>query len=553
MMRRASIALAAGIVWAGLQIVPVRAQTPGYPTATPPSAFDQPVPLPSVTLRWPAVDKDPSPANPTLYAPGDFSQVLKRLEIAEGEIRALRAKATEQGTASDINLIGYQEPGLFPTRPADAPAADDKQGQPAKSDFPTFKITGFTQLDGGWFSQDAQNKATVGNMQDGVGFRRARLAVVGKAAEFTNYMFEIDFATAGRPSFFDMWAEQTNLPYLGTLRAGQYVQPFSVDAMSGFRHLMFLERSLPFFAFVPFRRVGVEAFNSTEDERSNWSYSLFRTGGFNNAPLGDSRFALDIGDVGGYSFSTRVTQLVYYDDAANDRYLWHVGASYDYSRLGANTALGSATTVPFYQARTTPEFFLGFAENVPATFGPAAAFAGTPSFVDTGRYAANSFNLFGLETVYQSGPASVQAEWMGTVVDSAVGPIFYHGAYAQVAYRLTGEHRAYYKKLAALGNVVPYSDFISLKPGGIVGWGAWEIAARWSYVDLRNPASLDGHYLAGTSSTGNGTLNDSTVGATWFLNANTKIQFNWIHAMLENKVKGFSDADLFVSRLQMSF
>ncbi len=547
------MALAAGILLAGLQIVPVRAQSPGRLTATPPLASDQPMPLPSVTLRWPSIDNDRTTANPMVYAPGDFSQVLKRLDIVEGEIRALRAKASQQKKESDVNLIDYQEPGYFPTRPTDSSAADDKQSQPTKNGFPTFKITGFTQLDGGWFSQEAQNMATVGNMQDGVGFRRARLAVVGKAAEFTNYMFEIDFATAGRPSFFDVWAEQANLPYLGTLRAGQYVQPFSVDAMSGFRHLMFLERSLPFFAFVPFRRVGVEAFNASEDERTNWGYSVFRTGGFNNAPLGDSRFALDIGDAGGYSFSTRLTQLVYYDDAANDRYLWHIGGSYDYSRLGANTALGSATTVPFYQARTTPEFFLGFAENVPATFGPATAFAGTPSFVDTGRYAANSFNLFGLETVYQSGPTSVQAEWMGTVVDSAVGPIFYHGAYAQIAYRLTGEHRVYYKKLAALGNVVPDTDFISLKPGGIVGWGAWEIAARWSFVDLRNPASLNGHYLAGTSATGNGTLNDSTLGATWFLNANTKIQFNWIHAMLENKVKGFSDADLFVSRLQLSF
>ena len=149
-------------------------------------------------------------------------------------------------------------------------------------------------------------------------------------AEFTNYMVEMDFATAGRPSFFDVWGEQENIPWFGTVRAGQYVQPFSVDAMSGFRHLLFLERSLPFLAFVPFRRVGVEAYNWTEDERTNWAYSVFRTGGFNNAPLGDDRFATDIGDVGGYSFSGRMTHLVYYDAEANDRYLWHIGGAYDY-------------------------------------------------------------------------------------------------------------------------------------------------------------------------------------------------------------------------------
>jgi phosphate-selective porin OprO and OprP len=457
-----------------------------------------------------------------------------------------------QAGGSIVDPVGFQEPGSFSEKTAIQERPDAEKTRP-KDEFPTFKITGFTQLDGDWNSQTPNNIATVGNMQDGVGFRRARFATVGKAAEFTNYMLEVDFATAGRPSFFDVWTEQANLNYLGTVRAGQYVQPFSVDAMSGFRHLVFLERSLPFLAFVPFRRVGVEAFSGTEDQMTNWAYSGFRTGGFNNAPLGDSRFGMDFGDVGGYSFSGRITHLIYYDEMANDRYLWHLGAAYDYSRLGANTAAGSSSKVPFYQARTGPEFFMGYPENVPATFGPSSAFAGTPNFVDTGRYKATSFNMVGLETVAQSGPASFQAEWMATVVDSPVGPIFYNGAYGQLAYRLTGENRVYYKQIAALGNVVPYTDFVPLKPGGIVGWGAWEIAFRWSYVELKNPASLTPYYIASTNASGNGTLNDSTVGMTWFMNAHTKLQFNWIHAMLSNTAKGFSLADLFVTRLQVDF
>jgi len=81
-------------------------------------------------------------------------------------------------------------------------------------------------------------------------------------------MAEVDFATAGRPSFFDVWGEQENIPLLGAVRIGQYLQPFSVDAMTGFRYLPFLERSLPFLAFVPFRRVGVMASANTEDERT---------------------------------------------------------------------------------------------------------------------------------------------------------------------------------------------------------------------------------------------------------------------------------------------
>ena len=405
-------------------------------------------------------------------------------------------------------------------------------------------------------SQDQLNKATVGNGQNAVGFRRARLAVVGNVAAFTAYMVEVDFASAGRPSFFDVWAEQDNIPLLGAVRMGQYLQPFSVDAMSGFRHLPFLERSLPFLAFVPFRRVGVMSSINTRNERTYLAYSFFRTGGFNNSPLGDDRFATDIGDQGGLSFSTRLTHLLRYDPIAEDQYLWDIGFSYNYSRMTGDTASGSQ---PFYQSRTAPEFGpLGDGiDTAPATFGPASfatANLTPPNFVDTGRYLADSFNLFGVESVYQSGPLSLQGEFMATGVNSVAGPIWYTGAYGEIMYRLTGEHRGYDKRLASLKNPVPFTDFISFKPGRIHGWGAWEIAARLSYVELRNPARLvPADYIAGTNNSGNGTLTDSTVGISWWLNYHTKLQFNWIHAMLDNAAKGYSLADNFVGRMQIDF
>ncbi|MGC4005294.1 MAG: porin [Pirellulales bacterium] len=430
--------------------------------------------------------------------------------------------------------------------------------------FPNFKMTGFLQLDSAFYSQDALNRSIVGDAQDGTGFRRARLAVAGNVAPFTAYQLEVDFATAGRPSFFDCFVEQSNIEYLGAVKIGQFCQPFSVDSLTGFRNLTFLERSLPFLAFVPFRRVGIQSSNLSTDESTAMAVSCYRTGGFNNAPLGDDRYATDFGDIGGFSMSTRLTHLLQYDDLAEDRYLWHVGGSYNYSQLGANDAIGSGTTGnagsprPFYQARTTPEFgVLGYSE-FSQPFGVAVN--GTPVFVDSGRYEANNFNLFGLETVYQNGAWGFTSEYMVTVVDSVVGPITYDGAYAQLAYRLTGEHRVYDKKLGTLGKLVPFADFIPLKRDGVAGWGAWEVAAHYSYVDIQNPGTLDGHYYSaasnsftGTSKAGNGYLQDTTLGLTWFLNTHTKIQLNWIHAMLDNTAHGYSDADLFVSRVQVDF
>lgn len=429
---------------------------------------------------------------------------------------------------------------------------EDKAGAAApatkKTSYPNAKITGFTQLDGVFYDQSEQNKETVGNAQNGFGFRRARVAVLGNVAEFTKYQVEMDFATAGRPSFFDTYIEQSNLPYVGKARVGQFCQPFSLDALTGFRNLTFLERSLPFLAFVPFRRLGGEIRDTADDEMSQWAVSVFRTGGYKNAPLGDNRYGVDLGDVGGISVSTRVTHLMHYDTDAS---LWAIGGSYNYSLLGADTAEGSTTKIPFYQTRVLPEFGpLGYSEDAQA-FGFANNM--TPSFIDSGRYPAEQFNLFGLETAWQNGPISGQAEWIATVVDSVVGNIFYNGAYAQLAYRLTGEHREYNKSNGTLTRLVPFNDFYSTKDRGILGWGAWEVAGRLSFVDIRNPDSLNGHYLNGTSDAGNGTLVDTTLGFTWFINTHTKIQGNWIHCMLNNVNKGHSTANLFVTRFQVDF
>ena len=432
--------------------------------------------------------------------------------------------------------------------------------------FPTFKITGFTQLDTAFYAQDSENRAVVGDGQDGTGFRRARLAVTGKVAETTGYQLEVDFATAGRPSFFDCYIDQSDLPLLGTVRVGQFCQPFSVDSLTGFRNLTFLERSLPFLALVPFRRVGISSSNVSEDERTAMIISTYRSGGFNNAPLGDDRFATDFGDVGGYAMSMRGTHLMFYDDEAEDRYLWHLGGGYNYSQLAANDAFGSGLSGnagsprPFYQARTTPEFgTLGYSE-LSSSFGSAVN--GTPSFVDTGRYEADNFHLFGLESVTQWGAWGSTCEYMSTIVNSVAGPVVYQGGYAQLAYRLTGEHRVYDKRTGTLGRLKPNHDFLPSK-GCIRGWGAWEVAGRYSIIDLTNPAFLNGHYYnsatntftasAASGAVGNGLLQDTTLGLTWFLNSHTKIQVNWIHAMLDNTRRGFSDASLYVSRFQVDF
>src|SRR5204863_2180032 len=81
--------------------------------------------------------------------------------------------------------------------------------------------------------------------------------------------------------------------------------------------------------------------------------------------------------------------------------------------------------------------------------------------------------LINPEFVFQNGPFLIQAEYTATVVDGVNTIIttptqaniavanrnyFAQGAYGEVLYFITGEHRNYNKKLPALGRVIPLSN-----------------------------------------------------------------------------------------------
>ena len=391
-------------------------------------------------------------------------------------------------------------------------------------------------------------------------FRRARLQAIGKLTEFTNYSLEMDFAQAGRPSFMDVWGEQEQIPFFGTIRIGQFRQPGTMDSWTSIRHLEFLERSAAFAATDPFRRVGIMAYSMSEDERTSWAYSMYGTGltfwnGADTAysTIGDNRNGAQIGDSGGVSFASRITRLVYYDDLSAGRYLLHVGGGYGYSSIG-----GEGTSGPFaktYRSAIFPEFYVGDLAGVGLTG------SGTPLVLDTGRYLANSFSLYHLELAGNAGPAHFQSEVMFETVNQRNGPVvFQPAAYVQCGYMLTGESIGYLKQAGVLDyNVVPFTPFFGTgRRGRMVGWGAWEIAARWSYVDLSGvnirPANiLPGPPDALPPSPNAGVLNETTVGVNWWWNRFTRVQFNWIHSMPNYVGYGTAPFDIYGTRFQVEF
>ena len=97
--------------------------------------------------------------------------------------------------------------------------------------------------------------------------------------------------------------------------------------------------------------------------------------------------------------------------------------------------------------------------------------------------------------------------------------------------------------------------FLSRRAGR--GWGAWQVAARWSYLNLSAtnilPANQLSNPLVVPPLPNAGVLNESTVALNWWWNTYTRVQFNWIHSMLDNNARGFSQMDIFATRFQVEF
>lgn len=490
-----------------------------------------------------AVTAEAAAAEKTI-SPAEYAALTKRLETVERELAETRSMVTVQRLpATSTHTASLTMPSAdappsataAPVPPADgrvdglAAAVEKLQADAKLIKYPNFTVNGVFQADAGWFQQDANSLATLGDLQDGADFRRARLSAKGGIAPNMNYFMQMDFGFFGRPTFTDVWVEVTQLPYLGNVRVGQWKQPFSLEVVSSFRYTTFMERSLLFQPFTPFRHIGAGFYDHNEALNATWAASVFRTG--------QDQFGGDIGDNGGWSLAARGTYLPYYDEPSGGRYYLHLGAGYFLADPDNDVS----------RYATIPEFFVG--EVAPGAVGtsqvavPGAA-NGTRFFVDTGNIPTNVSNRFGSELLYVWGPLSVQSEVMVAQVDRlGAGSVYFPGAYAQVGYFLTGEHRPYDRNLGCIDRVKPFEDFFRVwtNSGICTGLGAWEVAMRGSWIDL-NDDDVRG-----------GQLTDVTFGVNWYMNAYAKMQFNYIHAFLDNPTFGDSETGIYGARVQMDF
>ncbi|GAB6165824.1 hypothetical protein JCM19992_18240 [Thermostilla marina] len=407
-------------------------------------------------------------------------------------------------------------------RVADLEAAlkgiQDKEAAAKKSAAGKMSVSagGRIYTDAVWFGQGASSIAAFGDAQDTVYFRTARIFLKGDGFDQFGYKIQMDFA--GRDSnseqltkFKDVYISIKELPLADQLKIGHFKEPFSLEELTSSRFITFMERGLPA-VFSPSRNIGIAAYRHSENERMTFALGGFRT------MQDDPPYASD--DDGGYAFTMRATWLPWYDAATNGRGLLHVGLGYSYRDVDD----------PTQRIRQRPEVGVG------------------PRVVDTGAIAnVDDIQLLNPEIAFVYGPFSVQAEYIAAFYDTAAGTGDFHGAYVYASYFLTGENRVYKRTEGHFDRVKPFENFFRVctcdgQPA--TGRGAWEVAYRYSWLDLDD---ADIGVLGGTAS-------DHTIGLNWYMNPYTRLMFNYVHSQVGTAGNG-TDADLniFEMRAQIDF
>lgn len=257
------------------------------------------------------------------------------------------------------------------------------------------------------------------------------------------------------------------------------------------------------------------AMGNAVDDRLHWQGGIFRN-------TNDQGFGFDEWQNTEWDIAARLNGTpLYTDDGAK---MVHVGGSYLHRFLDSDSE-GNL------RYRQRPEVHL------------AQRFVNTRNSSLLEDIPASDTDILNIEAAGVFGPFSVQTEYTNSWVQGARGQrdLHFWGLYAYASWFLTGEHRPYDLGNGRFKRLKPKENFNPAKGG----WGAWEIAARYSYLDLSNKNIRGGE------------LWDVTAAINWYLYPNFRWMLNYVHGDVRNRVASDQivrgGADIFQTRFAFDF
>jgi phosphate-selective porin OprO/OprP len=301
-----------------------------------------------------------------------------------------------------------------------------------------------------WLSQDESSRQQVGDLDafEGGKIRALRFGAVGTLNFERRWIYTFFAATKAFDKGFDsrkdddfvLFDYRLDIPLTEkmSLAVGKQKEPISMERLAALSFWPMQERATALDALLPARNVGVTLSGTMLDRRMTWAGGVFN----------------DWFDAG-QSFSESSNQFV-------GRMTWLPFISADESSL-LHVGFGVRYTDGREKLRyvTTPEFNQ------------------SPIFVDTDPLDGDNALAYNPEVSWRMGPFWLSSEALITDVSAPQldNPLF-HGYHVSGAWSLTGEMRPYNRRSGVFGQL-PVA-----KPVTEGGLGAWELAMRWSNLDL---------------------------------------------------------------------
>jgi phosphate-selective porin OprO/OprP len=419
------------------------------------------------------------------------------------------------------------------------------------------KIRGLLQADHRHFSDGANDVRGRSNERAGTlnadGFhdaedtsllRRVRPTIEGKVAGKYGFRFTPEFA-GGSASAVDAYVEANLNPAI-KIRAGKQKSIVGLERLQGGGDIKFVERSYVTNAILPNRDLGVTVSGDLFGNKLNYGVGIV------NGVADGGNISTGNEYNGEREYTARLFATPFIDsDSALAGLGFGIGGTWtDYTGeknlnfTDTSSADATRNGLPSYVTEGQQTFFRytsnAIADGQRIRWSPQANYYNGP-FGVIAEYAKVSQDV----SLASGGSASGGGAGTATVITPGTKKNLKHDAWdIGVSYLITGED-------ASFKGVKPKQDF-DLDKGG---WGAWELVARYSEINLDDDTFKDaaGRYAAEGSAASNAfsdltksakSAQTWTVGVNWYLNSNAKIALNYARTSFDGGAlqKGLAQA-----------
>lgn len=363
-------------------------------------------------------------------------------------------------------------------------------------------------------------------LNSGMNIRRARLGVEGTFFKIWDYKFEYDFSRGNGSVGSGITDAFVRLNHTNALsyKIGSFKEPFSLEEAASNRYLTFIERHMSVNSFVdnpntyktgigvnyavPRWQTGLAFQTEPIGAWSAASTSVNANGNQSrNNGSGDSGWE-GIGRISGRPWMESETKFMHVGISAG-----HTAVNTQYRADGTMVGEGSNG------GGGGMSFFAFPGTNVDRTNILNTGNLSTGALSDPNHRRVSSYDRFGAEAWFVHGSFSAQGEYLRTNINGTnYDGEHLTGYYGFASYFLTGESKAYHVRNGAANRIKPHRPF----QWNGSGWGAWEIAAGYDYINL-NSGVIKG-----------GQADMVRVGLNWYPHSNVKFQSNIVHLLNVN-------------------